>query len=300
MKNRKKKIRKSWGDRLFLGFSTLVLLVILIAVAYPIIYVISASFSSATALSAGRVLLWPIEPTIAGYKFIMQYKMVWVGYRNSIIYTIFGVAFSMSLTLFGAYALSKKAFPGKTTLTMIFFITMMFNAGLIPTFLVYSKLGLYGNPIAVIISSALSMGNILIMRTAFQSVPDELWEAAEIDGASQFRRFVFVGLPLTKATIGVLTLYCVVGSWNDYFNAMIYLTESEQYPLQMVLRTILTAAQSLDLTSVSGSAMLAMAQSGAEQVKYALIVVATVPILAVYGVVQKGFKGGVMIGAVKG
>ena len=300
MKIKKRKKERAIGERIFYAISTLTLLFVLVIVAYPIIYVVSASLSSYNALSAGRVLLWPVELSLAGYKFVFNYEMVWTGYRNTLIYTLFGVLTTLTLTIFCAYPLSKREYQGRGFFTMVFLITMMFHAGMIPTFLVYVNLGLYDSPLAVILSGALGMGNVFIMRTAFQSVPDELWEAAEIDGANYYRQFFMIGLPLTKATIGVLFLYSAVGCWNDYFNAMIYLTDSDMFPLQLVLRTILTAAQSLDLSSVSDSAMLAMANNGTEQVKYALIVVSTVPVLALYGLVQRCFKSGVMIGAVKG
>lgn len=300
MKTKKTKMKKTFGERLFQSFSTILLVLVMILILYPIIYVVSASVSSAQALSAGRVFLFPIDMTLAGYKFVMQYSAVWVGYRNTILYTLVGVTNTMVLTLCCAYPLSKRNYQGRKLMTWIFTFTMMVGAGLIPTFLVYVKLGLYGTPFAVILWGALGISNVLIMRTAFAGVPDELYEAAQIDGASDLRQFATIGIPLCKATISVIIFYSLVGAWNDYFAAMIMLTDSNMFPLQLVLRTILTATETLDMSSVSGSALQALNNTGMEQVKYALIVISTVPVIAIYGVVQKSFKGGVMIGAVKG
>ena len=185
-------------------------------------------------------------------------------------------------------------------MTTVFFITMMFSAGLIPMFLVKSSLGLVGSRWAVILSGTLTVSNMLILRTAFKGVPKDLYDAAEIDGASDIQTLYHVGIPLVKATLSVLVLYSLVGSWNEYFNSMIYLRDKALYPLQLVLRTIMMGASSLDMSNVSNSQMIQQANSGIEGIKYALIVISTVPVLVIYMALQKAFKGGVMVGSLKG
>ena len=294
-----KKLVKMKGDNAMQVVSSVVLVFILIIVAYPVIYVISCSFSSGDAVSAGRVLLWPVEFTLSGYEFVLQYRPVWIGFRNSILYTISGLVVTMTLTVFAAYPLSRPHYQGRKPIMAIFFVTMLFGAGLIPSFLINSKLGLVGSPLAVILSGSINVYNMIVLRTAFCSVPQDLFDAAEIDGANDFHCLYYIALPLAKATLGVLCLYSVVGSWNDYFSAMIYLRDSELYPLQLILRNMLTSVQQLDLTSV-GSGLVDKAKNDTEQIQYALIVIATVPVMAVYAAVQKSFEKGVMIGSVKG
>lgn len=296
---RKNHIHKMKGDNAMQVISAVILIFVLVIVAYPVIYVISCSFSSGDAVSAGRILLLPVDFTLSGYEFVLQYQPVWIGFRNSIFYTIVGLAVTMTLTVCAAYPLSRSYYQGRKVIMAIFFITMLFGAGLIPSFLVNSKLGLIGSPWAVILSGSVNVYNMIVLRTAFRSIPQDLFDAAEIDGANDFHSLYYIGLPLAKATLSVLCLYSVVGSWNDYFSAMIYLRDSDLYPLQLILRNMLTSVQQLDLTSV-GSSMMDKAKNDTEQIQYALIVVATVPVMIVYGVVQKSFEKGVMIGSVKG
>lgn len=282
------------------GFTDLVLVLVIIAVGYPVLYVISSSFSSSNALNTGQVLLWPVEFTLDSYKFVMQYKTVWVGFKNTLFMTLVGLVAKMILTPGCAYPLSKRNYQGVKFFTAFFFITMMFSAGMVPYFLVRSELGLVGTRWAVISCGTLSISNMLILRTAFKQVPSELYEAAEIDGATSFQTLFHVGLPLVKATLSVLTLYGLVGGWNEYFNSMIYLRDKALYPLQLVLRTILLGAQSMDLTNVTSSQMIQQANNGIEGIKYTLIVMSTVPLLVLYMAIQKSFKKGVMVGSLKG
>ena len=185
-------------------------------------------------------------------------------------------------------------------MTAVFFVTMMFSAGLVPTFLIKSRLGLLGSRWAVIFAGCLSISNMLIVRTAFKIVPNELYEAAQMDGASHFQCLFKVGLPLIKATLSVILLYAMVGAWNEYFNSLIYLRDKDKYPLQLILRTILLGSQSLDMENVTSSQMIQQANDGIAGIKYALIVMSTAPILVFYMAIQKSFKKGVMIGSVKG
>ena len=300
LKNKKTKFKRTLGDKLMYGFTDLTLLFVLFVVGYPVLYVISSSFSSSTALNTGQVILWPVEFTLDSYKFVMQYETVWIGFKNTLFMTLVGLVAKLSLTILCAYPLSKRNYQGVKFFTTVFFITMMFSAGLVPYFLVRSKLGLVGTRLAVISCGTLSISNMLILRTAFKQVPLELYEAAELDGASDFQTLFQVALPLSKATLSVLTLYGLVGGWNEYFNSLIYLRDKALYPLQLVLRTILLGSQSLDLTNVTSSQMIQQASNGVEGIKYALIVMTTIPILVLYMVIQKSFKQGVMVGSLKG
>lgn len=301
MANRLAKIQRTRADKVLNTITVILLVAVLIIVGYPLLYVISASFSSSKALAAGRVLLFPVDPSTAGYEFVMKYKDVWIGFRNSVVYTFFGVLVTISMQILLAFPLSRRRYQGRGLVAAIFIVAMMTSPGMIPNFLVrVNILGLYGNPLAVILNGVLGMSGIMILRTAFNAVPEELYEAAEIDGASPFYQMMRIGVPLSKATLGVLTLYSFVGCWNDYFSAMIYLPDENMHPLALVLRTILTAAQTLDTANVSSSEMMALIGDGTQQVKYCLIIVSTVPVLLMYALVQRNFKKGVMMGAVKG
>ena len=297
---KKRKMKRTWGDKLVYSGSTFMLIAILVAVGYPVIYVVSASMSSSDAILTGRVMLWPVDITLDSYKFVMQYETIWNGLKNTIIVMVAQVVLEMILTVFCAYPLSKSTYRRRKYMTVVFFITMMFSAGLVPGFLIKSKLGLVGTRWAVIFCGCLYVSNMLIVRTAFKSVPGELYEAAQMDGASHFQCLLKVGLPLIKATLSVILLYSMVGAWNEYFNSMIYLRDKEKYPLQLILRTILLGAESLDMENVSSSQLIQQANDGIAGIKYALIVMSTVPILIFYLAIQKQFKKGIMVGSVKG
>ena len=301
MGRRLKSIKKSKSDRALNAATVVLLAFVLLIVGYPLVYVISASFSSSKALAAGKVMLFPVDPSLSGYEFVMQYKAVWIGFKNSVIYTALGVLTTISLQILLSFPLSRRRYKGRGFVATIFIIAMMTSPGMIPNFLVrVNLLGLYGSPLAVILNGALGMSGIMILRTAFNAVPEDLYEAAEIDGASPFYQMIRIAVPLSKATLGVLILYSFVGCWNDYFAAMIYLPDENMHPLSLVLRTILTAAQQLDTANISSSAMMALISDGTQQVKYCLIIVSTVPVLLMYAMVQKHFEKGLMMGAVKG
>ena len=301
-KKNKNKIGESFGDRVLLAFTTLLLLLVLVLVGYPVLYVISSSFSSNEALNAGKVVLFPVDFTLNGYKFVFGYDVVWRGFRNSILYTVGGVMITMSMNTLAAYPLSKPYYQGRGTIMGIFFASTLFGAGMIPTFLVKTSLGLFNNVFAVLLTGAVGVRNMIILRTCFRSsIPNELYDAAAIDGANDFQTMFKIALPLAKATLSVLTLYTAVGSWNEYFTSMIYLPDREElHPLQLVLRPILSAAGKLDVTNVSSSDLLASINDGTQGVKFALIIIATVPVLVMYFVVQKYFEKGVMVSSVKG
>lgn len=300
-KKKTNKIIESKGDRVLSAFTTVILIAILIIVGYPVLYVVSCSFSSTEALQLGRVVLWPVEPTLAGYEFVFKYQNVWIGYRNTIFYTVFGVMATLGIEILCAYPLSRSNYQGKSFMTKYFFITTMISAGLIPTFMVKAQLlGMKDSVWAVLLAGILAFSQVVILRTALKAVPSDLYDAAAIDGASEFQIMTQVALPLVKATTMVLVLYSAIGCWNDYFNAMIYLDEEALFPLQLFLRTILTAAQAIKMDDNYDPSMLEQVEKGVEQIQYALIVVSTVPVLIFYYVVQGSFKKGIMIGSIKG
>ncbi len=297
------KIHDTFGDKLLNLFTGFILVMVTIIVGYPLLYVISCSFSSSKALEVGSVILWPVDFSLEAYEFVLAYKQVWVGFRNSIFYTVMDVLFQMSCTIMVAYPLSRSYLQGRKFYTMFFYMTTRFGAGLIPVFILKCDLGLFDNVWAVLISGAIGVSHILILRTAINSsIPSELHDAAMIDGANHFQTVIKLVMPLTKATLSVLTLYCIVGQWNEYFTSMIYLRDARYYPLQLVLRPIMTAASMVGKMDVSQmpSTYQSQADQGLENVRYALIIISSAPIIVAYFCVQKYFKGGVMMGSVKG
>jgi len=206
----------------------------------------------------------------------------------------------MLLQICAAYPLSRPSYQGRKLMTKLYVFSMMVNAGLIPNFLLKNSLGLVGSPAAVILTGSMGVSSVIILRTAFSSIPQELFDVAKVDGAGDIRCLWSVALPLSKATLSTLLLFSIAGNWNEYFHSLIYLKNSNLWPLQLVLRGILTGAQQLEASQVGSSEMVAMAQTNAEQIRYVLIIVATVPMLAAYGLLQKNFKKGMMVGSVKG
>lgn len=296
------KIKESFGDRVLNLFIGIILMLVTLIVGYPLLYVVSCSFSSSSALEVGSVILWPVDFTWRAYEFVLAYKQVWVGFRNSVMYVVLDVAWSMTTTILMAYPLSRAYLQGRKFYTMFFYMTTRFGAGLIPLFILKCDMGLYDNILAVLVTGGLAITNMLILRTAINSsIPGELHDAVMIDGANHFQTVFQLVLPLTKATLSVLVLYAIVGQWNEYFNSMIYLQNNQLFPLQLVLRPIMTAASNagMDVSQMSGTYQ-DMANQGLENVRYALIIISTVPVVTAYFIVQKYFKGGVMMGSVKG
>lgn len=298
------KIHDTRADHVLDIVTGAILVFLCLIVAYPLIYVISASFSSSRALEAGLVVLWPVEPCLQAYDFVLNYKAVWVGYRNSIFYTGVDLVFQTFCTIVVAYPLSRRYFQGRSFTTWYIYITTRFGAGLIPSYILKCNLGLYDNIWAILLSGNISVSHMLMLRTAIKSnVPEDLLDAARIDGANHFYTVLNIVMPLTKATLSVLALYAMVGSWNEYFTAMIYLRNKNLFPLQLVLRPIMTAASTAAQMSETGNMAplyQQMADQGLENVRYALIIISSVPAIAAYFVVQKAFKGGVMLGSLKG
>ena len=296
------KIKESLGDRILNVVIGIVLVLVTLIVGYPLVYVISCSFSSSAALEVGSVILWPVDATLRAYEFVLAYTQVWVGFRNSIMYVVIDVIWSLSTTILMAYPLSRVYLQGRKFYTMFFYMTTRFGAGLIPLFILKCDMGLYDNILAVLVTGGLAITSVLILRTAINSsIPGELHDAAMIDGANHFQTLFQLVLPLTKATLSVLVLYAIVGQWNEYFNSMIYLQNNQLFPLQLVLRPIMTAASNMgmDVSNMSSNYQQ-QAEQGLENVRYALIIISTVPVVTAYFFVQKYFKGGVMMGSVKG
>jgi len=293
-------IRKSAGDRIFDIVNMTLLFIITLAVFYPLYYVIISSISDPNAVNSGRVILFPVDITFSGYKTILRDTQIWSGYRNTVLYTFAGTSINITLTMTAAFALSRKKLFGRTFIMMLIVFTMYFSGGLIPRYLVVKQLGLLNSIGAMVLPGAVGAWNLIITRTFLQNtISEELFDAAFIDGCSDFRVFVQIVLPLSSTVIAMIALFYGVGHWNSFFDALIYLRSQDKYPLQIILRRILILAQTL--MSSGADADTANEQiKAAEQVKFGVIIVATVPMLMIYPFVQKYFVKGVMVGGLKG
>lgn len=298
------KMRKSNRQSAFdIGFdavSTLLLIIALLIVLYPLYFVLIASISDANSISLGKVILLPKNIDFVGYRRILQDNRIMNGYVNSILYTVASTVIGTMTTILAGYSFSRTDLVGRKALMMVYVFTMYFSGGLIPTYLVVKDVGLLGSPWAVILMGAISVYNIIIARSFFSSsIPVDLYEAAQLDGCSNGRFFISIVVPLSKSIIAVIALYYAVAQWNGYFNALIYLSKQNQYPLQMVLREILLSSQSVQADVTDVDAIQEM-QRIAATIKYGVIVVASLPMLMLYPFIQKYFVKGVMIGSVKG
>ena len=297
-------IQETRADKTFNIINLSILMVLLVVTIYPLWFVLCASISNPDLVNAGKMIFLPKEISFDGYTNIFGDPRILRGYGNSIFYTVAGTMLNLFVTLPAAYALARKDFVGNKFFTMMFLFTMFFSGGLIPTYMTINNLGLRNTPWVMIIIGATSMTNIILSRTFFYSnIPDEITEAAQIDGCSNFRLFLQVILPLSKPIIAVMALFFAVNHWNGYFVAMIYLTDKNLQPLQIVLREILVQSEfnaQMLLIGSNDATALASELKVAEQIKYALVVVSTLPVMCIYPFVQKHFVKGVMIGAVKG
>jgi putative aldouronate transport system permease protein len=293
-------IQDSRGDKIFTTLNYIFLSIILILILYPLIYTLSASFSAPTAVISGKVTLFPVDFTLVGYQKIFEYPTLIKGMLNSLFYTIVGSAVSVVLTLLAAYPLTRKDLPGRRFLTILFFFPMLFSGGLIPFYLVVRDLGLVNTRLALIIPTALSVWNLIITISFLRaSIPDELYEAAQIDGCSDIGYLIKIVLPLAKSLLAVLFLVYAVAQWNQYFISLIFQTNPDLAPLQIVLRNILILNK-VDLGMMADVRSLAEQQALQEQLKFSSIVVASVPVLLLYPFVQRYFVHGLTIGAIKG
>lgn len=303
------KIHTSWNDQIFDVVNVTLIVILLLIMIYPLYFTIVASFSDPYAVVNGEVYLWIKDFSLDAYKAAYQESRLWTGYKNSIYYTTTGVLLSLAITIPGAYVLSKKNLPGRGLLATFFIIPMYFGGGLIPTYLVVKQLGLLNKSYTLVILTSLNIYNMIVTRVYFQTaIPETIYESARIDGASDFRMFITIALPLAVPIISVIALFYAVARWNDYYTALIYVSSDRFYPLQMMLRSILLSyEQGFSLTSdttrgLSGEelAWLAKKQYIAQSMKYSLIFIASAPLLILYPFVQKYFVKGIMIGSLKG
>lgn len=296
--NQKQVILRSGSDRAFDIALAVICGLIFISVLYPLYFVVLASFSDPIQVAGGKVWLWTNKPTLDGYKKVFEYEKLWVGYRNTIVYAVVGVAAHLFVTIPAAYALSRKDAMLRGPIMMLFTITMFFGGGIVPTYLIYKSFGMLDTIWVMTLPGCVSVYNLIIARTFFQSnIPGELLDAARIDGCDDFRFFAQIVVPLSSAIIAVVMLYQVVGIWNSYMDGLLYLSSDSKIPLQLVLREILVK------NSVDGGQM-GMGddelENLKEQMKYCVIVVSTLPMMVLYPFVQKFFTKGVMIGSIKG
>lgn len=303
MKTRKACRPASLDDKVINISATVLAAIVLLVTLYPLIFVISASFSNPDEIAAGNIVLFPRGWTLDGYALVFEDESIWTGYRNTIFYTISGTALNMFFTLPCAYALSRRDLKGRGLIMKLFTFTMFFSGGMIPTYFAMKSFGFLNTVWAMLFPGLVSVSNLIIARTYFaNSIPWDLQEAALMDGCSNTRLLVNVVLPLSGPILAVLTLYYMVGHWNQYFNALIYLTKEELFPLQLFLRNILIVDQSAEMLSGDPEALndfvyrLRLKQS----MQYGLVVVSTLPMLILYPFMQKFFTKGVMLGAIKG
>ncbi len=297
---RKRHIMETRGDRVFDIVNNCFALIFLLVVAYPLIVIISSSLSDAKALMAGKVWLWPVDFTLAGYKAVLHHKTIGLGMYNSAIYTIVGTVVNMFVTILAAYPLSRKDFTLQKPLSLLLAFTMWFNGGLIPTYMLVKNLQLFNTVWAMVLPTAMSVWNMIILRTYFQSnISGELLESAKLDGCDDFRYLLKIAIPLSKPSLAVIALYYMVGNWNVFMNAYLYLQDADMHPIQVVMRQILlqnTANEDIPRDALSDT----KAQMMSELLKYSTVIIGSLPMIIVYPFVQKYFVKGIMIGAVKG
>lgn len=299
---KRNKIKETKGDRVFGIAVGIIAFIAMVVSVYPLYFVVIASISSPEAVSLGQVVLLPKDIGFTGYQFVLEETRIWTGYLNTIIYTICGTTLGVVVTLMAAFALSRSFLVGRGIIMKLMVFTMFFSGGLIPTYITMSNLNLTNTRWILILMGSVSVYNMIIARTFFQnSLPEEVFEAADLDGCSTPRFFFQIALPLSKAIIAVIALYVAVSHWNSYFSAMIYTTDKSLAPLQLVLRDILILGQSLtNITDANELEAIAERQRIAQVIKYVVIIVSSAPLIMVYPFIQKYFAQGVMIGSVKG
>ncbi|AJK89250.1 MULTISPECIES: carbohydrate ABC transporter permease [Lysinibacillus] len=292
-------MKESKGDRAFTIFNYIFLAIVAVVVLYPLIFVLSASLSNPEYVISGDLWLWPKEFTVEAYKKVFQNPDIINGFINTLKYTFFGTLLNIVMTICAAYPLSRRNLKGKGFIMAFMVFTMFFSGGLIPTYLLIRDLGMINTFWVMIIPNAVAVWNIIIMRTFFQSIPYELEESAMIDGAGNFRILWSIVLPLSLPVMAVMVLFYAVGHWNSYFQALIYLQDQDKFPLQLILRQILIQGQADDMIQATSESFLAQKLS-VEGLKYAVLIVANLPMLMLYPFLQRYFVKGVMIGSLKG
>ena len=292
-------LKQSKSDRIFDAVNVCIMCLVLCVTLYPLIYVLSASISYPEAVMRGEIVLLPKGLSLLSYSKVFENNAIWMGYINSILYTLAGTLVNLVMTFFGAYPLSKKNLWGRNTISIILLITMYFGGGLIPTYLVIKNLKMIDTFWVMILPGAIATYNLIVMRTYFSSsIPPELFEAAEIDGSNELQTIMNVVIPLSMPILSVIMLFYAVGHWNSYFHPMIYITSREKQPLQVIMREIVLQNSMSDMTNAS-EGFLEQAMFS-ESIKYSTIVVASLPMLILYPFITKHFTKGVMLGAIKG
>jgi len=292
-------LRPSMGDRVFDIFNVTLLSIITLVILYPLYFVVIASFTAPRIVNSGRFLLYPVEFFMGGYRRTFSYPPIWSGYYNTIIYTGLGTAFSIAVTLTSSYALSRRDMTGRRALMFLFTFTMFFNGGLIPFYILIQNLRIYDTLWVMILPGAISVYNLIVCRTFLETtLPQEIYEAAVLDGCNDFGFFMRIVIPLSTTIIAVLALFYASVKWNSYFDAMIFMADAKRMPLQIVLRNLLIVGQINE--AVTDAKSLAERRNMADQLKFSVIVVSAAPLLVIYPFLQKYFAKGVMIGAVKG
>ena len=292
---------RKYSDKIVSGIFVLIAVFVLLICVYPIYFTFIASFSSPSMVSKGQVLLWPKEITTSAYEFVFREKNIWIGYRNTVFYTIGSAIFGTAITIPAAYALSRRDLAGRGFFMKFLVVLMFFNGGLIPTYIIINKFGMLNTPWILIMLGSVTINNIIVSRTFFMTnIPDELLEASQLDGCGNIQFFWYIVIPISKTIIAIIILYIAVWQWNSYFNALIYTTSSKLQPLQMVLRSLLVEGQNLQITEELDAAAVKKMTEIAYQIKYAIIMVAIVPMLLFYPFLQKYFQKGVLVGSIKG
>ncbi|MCL2565781.1 MAG: carbohydrate ABC transporter permease [Defluviitaleaceae bacterium] len=300
-KTNKSKWRNGWDDKSFNIIIMTILIFMLLIVLYPLIFVVSSSFSDGRAVMTGRVVLWPVNPTLEGYAAVFRNNQIMIGFRNSLIYTVVGVVLNLIMGILAAFPLSRKDLVGKRFLNLFFIFTMFFSGGMIPRFLLIADtLGLMDNPLALILPGMMSVWYVILIRTYISSsIPDELTESAELDGCSAIGVLWRIIVPLSKPILAVIALFCGVAIWNSYFDGFIFIRDGRLFPLQVVLRNILILSN-MDPEMMADIRGAVNRQAMQHLVKYAVIVVSSAPLLLAYPFVQRHFVKGIMLGSVKG
>ena len=293
---KRRKIQLAWDDRIFYIVINVLVALITLSVIFPIAHVLAASFSSADDVLAGRVLMWPVNFSLEGYAMVFSNRNILMGFANTIFYTVVGTVINVALTSFAAYALSRDNVPYMGFFMFLFVFSMMVSAGMVANFIVMSNYGLVNTRAVMVLPGAISITNLIIMRTFFRNLPGELLEAAKMDGCSDFHYYFKMLLPLSKAVFAVMVLFYAVDHWNSFFRAFLYLFDRRLFPLQIILREILIAGNVVDPDPDEAENIRQMF----ELLRYCLIVVASVPVLMLYPFIQKHFVKGVMIGSIKG
>lgn len=295
----KVKLYHTIPDRILTAFVWILLILILLVIVIPVLFIIASSFSDASAVTAGKVFLWPVDFSLDGYKVIFQSPNIMRGFHNSIVYTLLGTVISVTLTLFAGYPLSRKDLKIRGPVLFLFSVTMFFNGGMIPTYLVVSKLHLIDTIWAMVLPSAIGVWNVILTKTYIQSsIPDEIYESASLDGCSDWKYFIHMVIPLSKPIIAVMVLLYAVGKWNDFFSGLIYLNDASMQPLQLILRNILVQNDASSMAMNLGEQM--NRQELKTLMQYSLIIVSSVPVMILYPFIQKYFVKGIMLGSIKG